>query len=211
MSPKLNLTLRYMTLADLPQVMTIDRLSFDVPWAERSYQYEITESPNSFMAALELRRDQPAPRWQQWLNLAPKAHQRVVGYGGLWNIETEAHISTIAVHPRARGRGWGEILLVGMIYRSIRLQATEVRLEVRVSNLRAQNLYRKYGFVMVDTQPGYYRNNNEDAYIMRLNLLSGRLRAQIRQLHSQLLIDHPYTDFYSTVELPAREPKVYRF
>jgi ribosomal-protein-alanine N-acetyltransferase len=210
MPPKPDLTLRYMTLADLPQVMNIDRLSFDVPWAERSYQYEIVESPSSYMVALELRRIQPAPRWQQWLNLAPRFERRVVGYGGLWNIETEAHISTIAVHPRARGRGWGEILLIGMICRSIALRAAEIRLEVRVSNQRARNLYHKYGFAVVDVQRGYYRNNHEDAYIMRLNLLNKRARAQIRQLHAQLLANHPYTDLYTAVEPPARVQKLYR-
>jgi ribosomal-protein-alanine N-acetyltransferase len=39
-------------------------------------------------------------------------------------------------------------------------------LEVRLSNLAAQALYRKYGFEIVSRQKAYYSDNNEDAYIM---------------------------------------------
>lgn len=44
-------------------------------------------------------------------------------YGGMWYIAGEAHISTIAVHPKGRGHGWGEILLAGMVRRGIVLEA----------------------------------------------------------------------------------------
>src|ERR1041385_209689 len=53
MSPKPNLLLRYMTVTDLPQVMEIDRLSFEIPWSEKSYRYEINESNQSFMVRSE--------------------------------------------------------------------------------------------------------------------------------------------------------------
>src|SRR5512134_2426463 len=43
MSPKPELILRYMALADMPAVMTIDRLSFDIPWSESDYHYEVAE------------------------------------------------------------------------------------------------------------------------------------------------------------------------
>jgi ribosomal-protein-alanine N-acetyltransferase len=200
-----------MTLADLPQVMNIDRLSFDVPWAERSYQYEIAESENSYMVVLEFRRLRPVPRWQQWLNLTPVYERRIAGYGGLWHIESEAHISTIAAHPQARGRGWGELLLAGMINRSITLHASEVMLEVRVSNSRAQNLYRKYNFTTVDVKKGYYRNNNEDAYIMRLRISNDTLRSTFQRHYAELMAVYQFNDFYSTTQLPARVSRAYFF
>ena len=106
MSPKPNLLLRYMTVADLPQVTEIDRLSFEIPWSEKSYRYEINESTQSFMVVLEWNRQQTATRWQRWLKIHPYAEQHIVGYGGMWHIAGEAHISTIAVHPKGRGRGW---------------------------------------------------------------------------------------------------------
>jgi ribosomal-protein-alanine N-acetyltransferase len=78
----------------------------------------------------------------------------------------EAHISTIASHPDWRGKGVGELLLLGMIENSIEIGAHVVTLEVRVSNATAQSLYRKYGFLIAGTRKGYYSDNGEDAYIM---------------------------------------------
>src|SRR4051812_21497517 len=80
MSPKPNLLLRYMTVADLPQVMEIDRQSFEIPWSEKSYQYEIKESTQSFMVVLEWNRQQTATRWQRWLKIHPYDEHRIVGY-----------------------------------------------------------------------------------------------------------------------------------
>ena len=40
-----------------------------------------------------------------------------------------------------------------------------ISLEVRVSNERAQNLYRKYGFETISIRKNYYENA-EDAYVM---------------------------------------------
>jgi len=39
-------------------------------------------------------------------------------------------------------------------------------LEVRASNARAQNLYKKYGFLQNGIRKGYYRDNKENALIM---------------------------------------------
>ncbi|MEW6228666.1 MAG: GNAT family N-acetyltransferase, partial [Bacillota bacterium] len=47
--------------------------------------------------------------------------------------------------------------------------AKRITLEVRVSNLVAQKLYEKLGFVSVGIRPGYYHDNGEDAVIMWKN------------------------------------------
>ena len=39
-------------------------------------------------------------------------------------------------------------------------------LEVRKSNIIAQNLYKSYGFVEAGIRPNYYTDVNEDAIIM---------------------------------------------
>jgi len=199
MSPKPNLTLRYMQLEDIPQVMAIDRLAFDLPWSQRSYIYEITESDHSHMVTLEFSREIPSGGWRHWLGFPhkPNLEKRVIGYGGLWNVVGEAHISTIAVHPKARGRGWGEILLAGMVRRSIGLGAEEVVLEVRVSNTRAQNLYRKYDFQQVGIKAQYYRNNNEDAYDMRLRIDNPAVCTQFEARYKELLSRHLFVDLYN--------------
>jgi ribosomal-protein-alanine N-acetyltransferase len=49
-------------------------------------------------------------------------------------------------------------------------QVTEVILEVRASNQPALGVYRKLGFVATGCRPGYYRDPQEDAALMRLGL-----------------------------------------
>jgi [ribosomal protein S18]-alanine N-acetyltransferase len=190
-----------MTLADVTDVSSIDRLSFDIPWSKSSYDYEITDSEHSHMVVLEYRKQDEMPFWQRWLGWEEPVTRHIVGYGGLWNVGGEAHISTIAVHPRGRGRGWGEILLAGMIQRSITLRASEVVLEVRVSNDRAQNLYRKYEFETERILDAYYRNNNEDAYEMHLHLES-EATARFQRRYADLLTRRPFSNEYSTVPRP---------
>jgi ribosomal-protein-alanine N-acetyltransferase len=205
----MNLTLRYMTLQDVPQVVYIDRLAFDLPWSERSYAYEISESTYSYMVVLEAETPVQAARgWRRWLPLNGRSmgQPRIVGYGGLWHIMSEAHISTIAVHPDYRGRGWGEILLAAMVQRAVVLAAGFVALEVRVSNTKAQNLYHKYNFETVGTKSHYYRNNNEDAYDMRLPLTAAN-RQRTGERFLALQTHHTFADLYTAHEPPrAQQP-----
>jgi ribosomal-protein-alanine N-acetyltransferase len=170
----MSLTLRYMQPGDIPEVLEIERVSFNPAWSARSYAYEVSESTYSHMVVLERQDDiPPASRWQRWLAAvagpADKQSQ-VIAYGGLWFIAGEGHISTIASHPHMRGQGFGEAVLAAMIHRCLTLDADYLILEVRVSNTVAQNLYRKYGFVVTGVKTNYYQSNNEDAYEMRLQI-----------------------------------------
>ncbi len=204
----MSLILRYMRLPDIPEVTVIDQLSFDPAWSARSYQFEVSESTYSYMVVLEHGEGKPAlSGWRRLvagLNGSRDDSQHIVGYGGLWNIMDEAHVSTIATHPDFRGRGWGEILLAGMIRRSIKLEANYMVLEVRVSNLTAQNLYKKYGFKTVATKPKYYHSNNEDAYEMRLNLDHRYYRAHLEERFAKLIDQYELLDEYTDSEPPRK-------
>ena len=203
----MTLTLRYMRLTDIPQVTAIDQASFDPAWSSRSYQFEISESNYSYMVVLEHSDDKPKTGWRRLvpsLNGASDHDYLIGGYGGLWSIMGEAHVSTIATHPDHRRRGWGEILLAGMIRRGIKLKADYVVLEVRVSNIPAQTLYQKYGFKVVATKPKYYHSNNEDAYEMRLNLENRYYRAHFEERYARLVDQHDLIDQF-TDTLPPRK------
>lgn len=167
------LTLRYMTPLDIPVIVDIDRASFPNPWTERSYNFELRENQASHMVVLE---DDEAP-------------DPILAYGGLWLFEDESHISTIAVREDQRGHGYGEIVLAGMINRTLALGATYTVLEVRVSNTPAINLYRKYEFEIVHRRKRYY-NNGEDAYMMYLNPMDEAYRVRFderfRLIHERL-------------------------
>ena len=198
------LTLRYMRPADIPQVVDIDNHSFDPPWSARSYAYEVGESSYSHMVVLERTvAALPASGWRRWLRGLNNHHETqgmIVGYGGLWNIVDEGHISTIAAHPAWRGQGFGEILLVGMIHRAVTLGAAYIVLEVRVSNTVAQRLYEKYEFETTGTKANYYRNNNEDAYEMRLDLNNEGLLARMERRYQAIQARQPFADFYTAAD-----------
>jgi [ribosomal protein S18]-alanine N-acetyltransferase len=91
----------------------------------------------------------------------------VLGYAGMWILSgSDAHITTIAVHPLYRGRGIGELLLIRCLDRALETRAERMTLEVRVSNSVAKSLYEKYRFSIQGKRPRYYSDNGEDAEIM---------------------------------------------
>jgi ribosomal-protein-alanine N-acetyltransferase len=155
-----------MTLADVDQVMEIERIAFPTPWSARAYRYEITHNEYGSMIVLRpATRPQGAlGRFLRHFKLAPAGP--ILGYAGFWLLVDEAHICTIAVHPHWRGRGLGELLLLSLLDRGQEQGARLATLEVRVSNQAAQDLYHKIGFHVVSVRHGYYSDNGEDAYIM---------------------------------------------
>ncbi|MCY3832396.1 MAG: ribosomal protein S18-alanine N-acetyltransferase [Chloroflexi bacterium] len=198
-----------MRLSDIQQVATIDASCFEPPWSSDSYAFEIKESTVSHMVVLDRCPELPPPATQRqngWLSQLSgllRGHRGpsngrgdIVGYGGLWKIEGEAHISTIATHPNCRGNGFGEILLAGMFGKALRLNADFIVLEVRVSNAVAQSLYQKYGFSRFGRRRNYYRSDNEDAWEMRVTLDVETRRRFIR-LYDELVDKHDFRDTYS--------------
>ena len=206
----MRLTLRYMRAGDVQAVSAIDRRCFEPPWSSDSFVFEIRESTISHMVVLEAQPDHVAVSngWRGrvggWLGqsagvAAPAA--AIVGYGGLWQIEAEAHVSTIATHPKWRGRGYGELLLTGMMKKALRLGAQYLVLEVRVSNAVALRLYQKYGFDCVGRKRKYYRSNQEDAWDMRLTL-DADMRQRFGELYGNLRRAHEVYDDYSNARRP---------
>jgi ribosomal-protein-alanine N-acetyltransferase len=153
-----------MTLDDLPAVHAIERASFSVPWPDDAYRNELlTNRLASYVVA--------------------RAGDQTVGFGGLWVMVDEAHITTFAVDPRWRRRGVGEWMLLGLLDR----HAREATLEVRLSNMPARRLYEKYGFRPVGIRPRYYSDNGEDALIMTTDALaSPAMRGRVATLRERL-------------------------
>lgn len=131
----------------IDDIMVIENLSFTVPWSRQSLIDEITK--NKFA-----------------IYLSACLNNVVVGYAGMWNVCGEGHITNIAVHPEFRGSGIGSLLMEGLINEARKEGISRLTLEVRKSNIIAQRLYEKYGFVTCGIRKSYYADNNEDALIM---------------------------------------------
>jgi ribosomal-protein-alanine N-acetyltransferase len=151
----MNLTLRKMTVADIPAVVNLDQMSFSLPWPERSFRFELTDNPASRCWVAEL-------------------DGKVVGMIVVWLIVDEAHVATIATHPDYRRQGIGKRLLAYALRHLINDGARSSFLEVRESNLAAQEMYRKFGYEITGRRRRYYRDNDEDAILMNLDSLSAK-------------------------------------
>lgn len=141
-----SVNVRKMNINDLDSVIEIENISFLSPWSRESFEREIRENMLARYFVIEY-------------------DEKVVGYGGMWFIVDEAHITNIAVHPDFRGMQLGTFLVKSMIDYAESSGIYKMTLEVRKSNTPAQMLYKKLGFVECGIRPRYYENQ-EDAIIM---------------------------------------------
>ena len=179
-----------MRLRDIKEVMEIEYVSFPSPWSARAYRYELLGNDHShYFVARQRWTERPESGLLAKARRSLGAGNRpaVLGYGGFWLMLGEAHVSTIAVKPNWRRRGVAELLLVAMLDRATELGAEIATLEVRVSNVTAQNLYYKYGFQQVGLQRHYYRDRDEDALSMSTErLISATFQSRFWQLKQAL-------------------------
>ncbi len=148
------MNIRPMTIDDLAQVVAIDQVSFSLPWPERSFRFEITDNPAS----------------RTWV---AEINGRIVGMLVVWLLVDEAHVATIATHPEFRRQGIASRLLIHALQMMQGEGAATSVLEVRESNLAAQEMYRKFGYEESGRRPHYYKDNGEDAILMMLTKLEG--------------------------------------
>lgn len=142
-----DIIVRIMNERDIDDVLAIEEMSFSNPWSRKSFVLEITKNNLARYVVAEL-------------------EGKVIGYGGMWLVIDEGHITNIAVHKDYRGLGAGNLLLESLINICKEIGIIKMTLEVRKSNYIAQSLYKKYGFKEFGVRPGYYSDNNEDAIIM---------------------------------------------
>lgn len=90
----------------------------------------------------------------------------VIGYAGMQYVFDEGYITNIAITREYRKNGAAKTLLKELFLECEKLRLSFLSLEVRVSNHIAINLYDKLGFENVGLRKNFYKNPNEDAFIM---------------------------------------------
>jgi ribosomal-protein-alanine N-acetyltransferase len=164
-----------MTLDDIPAVHRIERASFPVPWPDYAFRQEIESNRLAHY-------------------LVVRAGSQVVGYGGMWMMVDEAHVTTFAVLPDWRRRGIGGRLMLAMVRLAGELGARVATLEVRLSNVAARELYQRFGFRPVGIRPRYYSDNAEDALIMTSAPLASDEMRKRMDAFAQHYDDQPLDD-----------------
>lgn len=142
--------LENMTMADTGEIAELDKECFAIPWSQDAFRSEMENSFASYIVA--------------------KIENKCVGYCGFWQAYDEGDITNVAVSPKCRRMGIGSMLIERIIKEARKKELISLNLEVRKSNLPAQKLYEKYGFLVVGERKNYYSDNKEDALIMRLSL-----------------------------------------
>ena len=140
------MTMRPMTKRDITRVHEIEVQSFRTPWSKLSLLGELHNNVARYLVAEE------------------EGH--IVGYGGMWVLFDEAHITNIAIAPEKRGLHFGRYLMYGMMVKALECGAERMTLEVRETNVRAQNLYYSFDFEKEGFRKRYYEDTGEGAYLL---------------------------------------------
>ncbi len=197
-------TIRPMEKEDLGQVNEIDREAFPTQWPPPNYRQELNNRMARYIVVDDDSRKVEAPpikprsglqrlasRWLPWLRTTndtrPLPRPYVVGFSGIWMMVDEAHITNIAVRKEYQGKGLGGLLIIATIDLTRELKASVITLEVRASNIHAQDLYSRYGFTQTGLRNAYYLDNKEDAIIMSTESINSPVfLTQLQQLRESL-------------------------
>lgn len=90
----------------------------------------------------------------------------VVGYCGMMFTGDDAHVTTIAIDPSYQRQKIGTRLLLQGAEEALARGCRHLTLEVRLSNVAAQAMYRQFGFKAAGVRKNYYAESNEDALVM---------------------------------------------
>lgn len=139
--------IRSMAINDLEAICIIENESFSHPWTVDDFLSELNTNPYANYYILE-------------------ENKQIIAYVGLWVIFEKAQITTIAVQSSYRGLKYSKVLMKFVDDLCVRNNVDQISLEVRISNIKAINLYEGFGFKKSGIRKDYYQDNHEDAYLM---------------------------------------------
>lgn len=149
--------IRWMIRRDMPEVLNIERESFEFPWFEED-----------FIRCL---------RQRNCIGMVAEHGERVVGFMIYELHKTRLHILNFAVARNMRMRGVGKQMADKLASKLSSQRRTRITLEVRETNLPAQLFFKKVGFRATDVLRSYYEDSPEDAYVMQFHCASDEFDA----------------------------------
>ena len=137
---------RELTNDDLDVLVEIEKSLYKDPWNKEAYLRDL-ENDIAYNYVL--------------------VHDDVIlGYYGFWIMFDNIDITKVSIRKELQGKGLSNILMKDFFSRISNLDIKSITLEVRVSNIKAINLYKKYGFKEISVRKKYY-SDSEDALILQ--------------------------------------------
>lgn len=140
-------------VSDIDEILDIERAVYDgaTPWNKQAFTSELHRKHDRLYLVIR------------------KNDQLLAFIGSSYSRATQdMHITNVAVLPAWQRRGIGSFLLNVIIDKARQINAQQVSLEVRVSNMQAQRVYHELGFESQGISAGYYFGDHEDALKMAL-------------------------------------------
>ena len=142
-----------MTPGDVDEVWALEQSVFPYPWSRANFAESLSSG------------------YDAWTVRDPLG--ALAGYYLLMYAVDEAHLRDVAVAGARQRQGLGRHLLDRIAARAREQGMASTLLEVRPSNERALDVYRRHGYAEIGRRKGYYPagpGGREDAIVMRLEL-----------------------------------------
>lgn len=136
---------------DFEALKKIENECFINPWKDKDIIYEMNDNPINNILVME-------------------DDNKIIGFIDYMITFNSSTISQIAICKEYRQKGLASKLLDAMeesFIKSGEEKVEFVTLEVRVSNIAAQNLYKKHGYEIITTKKHYYQNGEDALYMVK--------------------------------------------
>lgn len=140
---------------DLKEVAHIEKLAYPFPWTEGNFLDSVKSG------------------YDCWILRDTQQRGRMLGYFLAMHAVDETHLLNITVDPACHGKGYGRVMLDKLCRLARETGMKSLLLEVRPSNVRALEIYLRYGFARIGVRRNYYpapQHKREDAIVMRMPL-----------------------------------------
>lgn len=161
-------TIRPLAESDIDSLQAIDRQAHGEDWSARTFMDEVERDDR--------------------VHLVAEADGSILGHASMWIDGSSGRVTNVAVAPGHTGQGHASVLLAELIQQALATTSvSNLQLEVRAANRRAQRLYSRFGFVPVGVERNFYGRGdvlgNRDALVMAVaDVCSPTWRERLDQL-----------------------------
>ena len=142
--------IRWLIRRDMPEVLEIERASFEFPWSE-----------TDFLRVL---------RQRECIGMVAQRDDRVVGFMTYALRPREIHLLNFAIHPKHRRSGVGQALIEKLAAKLTPQRRSTIRGIVRETNLPALLYFQSMGFVSSGLIKSAFPDSDEGAVVMQYEL-----------------------------------------